>query len=413
MTAKSETDLAGSALGSASATTAPRKPSIVGLILISALGPLALNMFMPSMPGMQAVFNTDYATIQLTLTLYLVAIGFSQIVFGTLSDRYGRRPVLLCGLALFLGGTLICAAAPTIEILILGRMLQGAGGAVGLALGRAMVRDVYDTRRSASMIGYVTMAMVVAPMFGPLIGGLLDVRFGWQAGFLLLLVLGTGVTAYIWATLPETNLKLSTEGFGPLARSAGTLVRMPAFLGYAGALSFASASFFAFLAGAPYVVVEVMGHPPSVYGAYFMMGAFGYMSGNFLSGRFSERFGADRMIAAGNGVGILGASILLANLVFTELSLLGLFIPMAILALSNGMVLPNATAKAISVRPDLAGSAAGICGAAQLGIGALATVIVGALLVDNAWPMALVMATAVTVSIAASTLGRRSFIDAD
>lgn len=385
-----------------------RKPSLAVLIIISGLGPLALNIFVPSMPGMQRVFDVDYATVQLTLTFYLAAMAGSQLLMGPLSDRFGRRPALLAGLALFVLGSGLALAAQSIGALILARMLQGAGGSAGLVLGRAIIRDIYDRGRSASMIGYVTMAMVVAPMIAPGLGGVLDEAFGWRASFVLLVVLGLVVLAIVAITLPETRVAGVMSGKGGL-RSAGAalvLLRYPAFLGYALCMACTSAMFFAFLAGAPYIMVEIMGRSPGEYGLYFVIGAFGYMAGNFMSGRYSERFGSQAMMLAGTVFALVGMGIMLALALAGVLTPLALFGPTILTAIANGLVLPNATASAVSIRPDLAGSAAGLSGALQLTMGALATVLIGNIQDDTQFPMVWTMAAAAVLAFIGWALGR-------
>ncbi|MEM6616802.1 MAG: multidrug effflux MFS transporter [Pseudomonadota bacterium] len=385
------------------------RPPLILLIIMTAIGPMALNMFMPSMPGMQEVFDVEYEIVQLTLTFYLAAIAVSQLFFGPISDRFGRRPTVIAGLLCFVLGTIICLFAWSIWSLIIGRIIQGFGGASGLVLGRAMIRDVYSRDKSASMIGYVTMAMVLAPMFSPLIGGVLDVRYGWQSSFLVLLLCGFVTVVLVAMFLPETNRHLSDRaGFGPLVEGAAVLVRSPCFLAYTATMSFASASFFSFLAAAPVIVIDIIGHTPADYGRYFMIGAVGYMTGNFISGRFSERLGADTMIGMGNILGLTGATLIVSLAWFAELTALSLFGPLFILAMSNGMVLPNATAAAVSVRPDLAGAGAGIAGSAQLSVGALATVIVTALTNGTQFPLVYAIATTMTLATIAHFFARRA-----
>lgn len=355
-----------------------RRPSIAVLVAISALGPLALNIFMPSMPGLAVQFGVDYGTVQLTLTLYLIGLGVAQLVYGPLSDRHGRRPVLLWGLSLFLAGSLICTLASSIEALMLGRTLQAVGGCAGLVLGRAIVRDLYDRDRSAAMIGYVTMTMTLAPMLAPALGGYLDTWFGWRSSFLFCTIAGAAVLLWVLLVLPETLTPGGgAHGMAGLLRGYRDLLRSPAFCGYAFQTAFTSGVFFAFIAGAPFVVVTVLGLPPSSYGLWFVVVSGGYLAGNFLTGRFSVRFGVDHMIGAGATIALLGIA---AQAVIGWLGLLSLpaiFLPMAVVALSNGLTLPNGTAGAVSVNPRAAGAAAGLSGALQMLIGAIAAVLVG------------------------------------
>ncbi|WP_367182933.1 multidrug effflux MFS transporter [Ferrovibrio sp.] len=367
-----------SALSEPRPSSGARPPSVVILVAMSALGPMALNIFMPSMPGLAKHFHVDYGLVQLTLTFYLIGLSLAQLVYGPLSDCYGRRPVLVCGLAIFCLGSLFCAFATSIEILMIGRALQAIGGCSGLVLGRAIIRDLYDRDRSAAMIGYVTMAMSLAPMFSPALGGYLDTLFGWRASFAFCALAGLAVFAWVAFTLPETLREPGFgEGFRAMLRGYGDLLRSPAFCGYALQTAFTSGVFFAFIAGAPFVVVTVMGEPASSYGLWFMVVSVGYLTGNFLTGRFAVRLGVDRMIAWGAMIGLLGILALGATGWFGLLTLPGLFLPMAVVALSNGLTLPNGTAGAVSVNPRAAGAAAGLSGALQMLVGAAAAVLVG------------------------------------
>ena len=382
-------------------------PSIFLLIVIAAIGPVALNICMPSMPGMQTAFNTDYATVQLTLTVYLVAMAVSQLVLGPLSDRFGRKPVLICGLVCFIAGSLFATFAPTIELLILARLVQGLGGAAGIAIGRAIVRDCFSRERSASMIAYVTMGMVVGPMVAPYIGGRLDEAYGWHATFLAVATVAVPVLLTVVVILRETHVHEGNRAvFAPLVNGASVLLRSPAFWGYALTLGFASAAFFAFLAAAPLIAVDFMGMSPSEYGKYFPLGALGYMAGNFMSGKFSERAGPDRMIGLGNALGIAATLAMVIAASTGTLHPLALFVPMAFTAFSNGLMLPNAIASCVSVRPDLAGAASGISGAIQLGMGALATVITGHVQDGTLLPLAIVMAVSILISVATAHMAR-------
>ncbi|MCW0235880.1 MAG: multidrug effflux MFS transporter [Ferrovibrio sp.] len=355
-----------------------RLPSVFILVAMTALGPLALNIFMPSMPGLAKDFDVEYGFVQLTLTFYLIGLGAAQLVYGPISDRWGRRPVLLWGLGIYCIGSIACALAPSIVWLMLGRVLQALGGCAGLVLGRAIIRDLYDRDRSAAMIGYVTMAMSLAPMLSPALGGYLDTLFGWRASFAFCSLAGLAVYVWVIFTLPET---LAQRGLGvgaaALLRGYGALLRSPAFCGYVLQTAFTSGVFFAFIAGAPFVVVTVMGLPASAYGLWFIVVSIGYLAGNFLTGRFAVRLGVDRMIAYGAVAQLVGISALALASWLGPLNLPGIFLPMAVVAMSNGLTLPNGIAGAISVNPRAAGAAAGLSGALQMLTGAIAAVLVG------------------------------------
>ncbi len=366
-------------------------PPIWILILVSTISPVGINIFQPSLPGLMDVFAVDYATVQLTLTVYLAAIAIAQLVVGPLSDRIGRRPVLLGGLVVFLGGTVLCIVAPNLTTLLIGRILQAAGGCTGIVLARAMVRDLYERREAASMIGYVTMGFAVAPMVSPMIGGILDTAAGWRAPFVFLLVFGAVVTVAAFARLSETNTEPHVVPPRVLLGEFASLGREPLFWCFALTSALASSAFFVFVAGAPYVMIEILGRSSAEYGYYFVLVAGGYMVGNFISGRFAARIGTHRMMMTGCVLQVVGLSAagVLFGLGFDHPA--SLFGPMFVLGIANGMILPSALAGAISVRPELAGAASGFAGSMQIGFGAALTPVVAGLLDETVWPMLVIM----------------------
>lgn len=358
----------------------PLTPPIWILVVATATGPLALNIFVPSMPGLVRVFDTDYATIQLTLTLYLVGVAVAQLAYGPLSDRFGRRPTLLAGLTIYAAASLLCAFAWSVEMLIVGRILQAVGGCAGMVLGRAIVRDVFERDRAASVIALVTMAMAVAPAMAPALGGLLESSFGWHSTFLVPMALGLVVLAASIPLLHETNLTpIPRIDLPSMLRSYGELLRSRAFIGYAGNTATSVGAFFAFLAGGPYVVIEILHRPPSEYGLYFVLISGGYMTGNFLASRMSQRLGVDRMIPLGVAVSTVGGLASVGLLVAGIVTTASVFLPMMLVAVGNGLSQPNGIAGAVSVNPRIAGAASGLMGFGQMATGAVFTIVVGLL----------------------------------
>jgi len=374
-------------------------PRLWNLIAISAIGPMALNIFFPSMPGMMTVFDTDYATVQLALTLYLASLATAQLFVGPMADRWGRRPVALWGMVLCMVGTVVCIFAPSIQILILGRVIQAIGACTGIVMSRTIIRDMHGLDKAASMMGYVTMVMVIAPMFSPSIGGFLDQAFGWQAGFVfvlicIILVLGASVSL-----LGETHTgTYQAEGIGQMFVGFVKLLKMPAFNRHAFQISFSSGAFFAFLGGAPYVSIQLMGISAAEYGLYFMAGGLGYMAGNFLTGRMSERWGAEKLITFGTLMGLLGGVELVIAYMSGNFNPQTLFGGMALIAFGNGLCLPSGTAGAVSADRDLTGTAAGLAGFMQMATGAGTSYLVGILLSDTAAPLVIVMAASVAAA---------------
>lgn len=364
-------------------------PHIATLIMATAFGPVAMNVFLPSLPAIARYFESDFAVLQLAVSLYLTATAALQLIIGPLSDRYGRRPVLLGCLALALVSTLAGIYAPTVEVFLAARMCQGTAVA-GMVIGRAVIRDMVDTDEAASRIGYVTMAMALAPMVGPVIGGYLGEIYGWQATFWL--VFGFGLAAFMlaWADLGETN-KSRGNRFRDQLRAYPVLFRSRRFWGYSATAAFASGAFFAFLGGGPYLASEYYRLSPSQYGYYFGMLAIGYVTGNFLSGRFSRRVGINLMALGGGvvaGIGMLVAIILYAAGLDHPLAFYG---PMLAIGVGNGITLPNANAGVVGVRPQLAGSASGLGGFFQIGGGAALSVVAGAALGPESGPMPLIL----------------------
>ncbi len=369
--------------------TAPpaASPHLITLVMAAAVGPLAMNIFLPSLPGMARHFDSDYGVMQLAVSFYLAATALLQLFIGPASDRFGRRPVILVCFAIFLVGTVAAIYAPTVEALLFCRLLQ-AFASGGLVISRAVVRDTVGTTEAASQIGYITMGMSVVPMVGPMIGGFLDELYGWQAGFWLSLVFGLVALGFAFFDLNETNRNRS-DSLAAQFSAYPQLLGAGRFWGYTLTATCTGGAFFAFLGGGPYIATEMLGLTPSQYGFYFGIISVGYMLGNFLSGRFAKVFGLNRMMLSGNIVAISGmvlAIALFAGGIFHPLSLFG---PVFFTGVGNGLTLPSANAGIVSVKPHLAGSASGLGGALQIGGGAALSVVAGALITAQSGPFPL------------------------
>ncbi|EEX15678.1 drug resistance transporter, Bcr/CflA family [Citreicella sp. SE45] len=362
-------------------------PHIVTLILLAGLSALAMNVFLPSLPRMTEHFHTEYRVMQLSVAIYLGVNALLQIIIGPISDKFGRRPVILWGLVLFLGATLGCIFAPDIATFLTFRMCQ-AVVVTAMVLSRAVVRDMVPQDQAASMIGYVTMGVAVVPMVGPVFGGMLDEAFGWQSTFWLLFILGALILWMSWRDLGETSVSRGLSLMQQF-REYPELFRSPRFWGYALTCALSSGAFFAYLGGAPFVGSEVFHLSPAALGFFFGAPAVGYFIGNGLSGRYSARVGINRMILWGcvlNAAGLGTALMVFAAGFQSEWTFFGF---MTFVGLGNGMTIPNATAGALSVRPHLAGTASGLSGAIMIGGGAALSALAGALLQPGtgAWPL--------------------------
>lgn len=378
-------------------------PHIATLILLASVAPLTMTVFLPSLPNMTDHFQTEYRYMQLSVAAFLFLNGLLHIVVGPLSDRYGRRPLVLLSVIVFMGATVGCMLATTVETFLAFRMLQ-AVIVTGIVLSRAIVRDMVPQNEAASMIGYVTMGMALVPMIAPTIGGALDVIYGWQASFALMLAFGALLLVFLHFDLGETAVNRSSS-FSQQFREYPELFRSRRFWGYAAISGCASGSFFAYLGGAPIIGSEFFGLNPSELGLYFGLAALGYMVGNFLSGRFSVRTGTNRMVLIGAVLMIpcpTGAAIAVALDVSHPLGFFGF---MTIIGISNGLILPNATAGMLSVRPHLAGTASGIGGAITIVGGAGVSALAGLLLSDNPNPVPLVAIFAACVLLSLLAAG--------
>ncbi|MFT5631348.1 MAG: DHA1 family bicyclomycin/chloramphenicol resistance-like MFS transporter [Gammaproteobacteria bacterium] len=343
-------------------------PHIVTLILIAGISALNMSIFLPSLSAMTDYFQTDYATMQFSLSGYLAMTAVLQIFIGPISDKIGRRPVVLGSLVIFVLASIGTYFATSITVFLVFRMLQAAV-ATGIVLSRAVVRDMVPQNQAASMIGYVTMGMALVPMVGPMIGGALDQLFGWHATFLFLTICGIGVLAISYFDQGET-LTDGGMSFRDQLRSYPELFASPRFWGYALCAAFASGAFFALLGGASFIAGTVFGLSPLWSGIALGAPAIGYAMGNFLSGRYSVKFGINPMAIVGTTIIIAGLGTSLA------LGLVGIQHPLiffgfcSFLGLGNGIALPNVTAGLLSVRPHLAGTASGLGGALMVGGGA-------------------------------------------
>ncbi len=351
---------------------------IATLVCLTAVSATNMNVFLPSLPGMAEFFGTPYSVMQLSVSAYLFASAFAQVIAGPLSDKYGRRPVILWGFAIFVVASFGCALAPTIEVFLLFRIVQ-ATVVVGMAISRASIRDTVPAAAAASLIGYVTMGMALAPMFAPAFGGVLDEIFGWQSVFVFLAVLGLMTLVLTWFDLGETAPKSDNSVFQQF-REYPVLLKSPRFWAYSLTLAFTAGSYFAYLGGGPFVGAVIYGLSPTALGFTFAAPAVGYALGNFLAGRFSVQVGVNRMISAGVLVVAfgLGAIIVLFHLGFDSVWLF--FSTMIFVGLGNGMTIPNATSAMLSVRPHVAGAASGLGGAIMIAGGASLTTYAGTLL---------------------------------
>jgi len=355
---------------------------LAALVFISMIGPLGMNIILPSLSAYQDVFNTDYASAQLTLTFYLAAIAVAQLIYGPVSDRLGRLPIIFFGLTLFMVGSVVSLMATSIEMLVFGRIIQAFGGCAGMVMARAMVRDRFDAENAASLIAYMTMAIVVAPTLAPALGGVLEDQFGWQGSFVFVLGFAVIVLGFVLAKLRETlpAERRHDVHFSVMFLAFFHLLRNPAFTGYALQVSFFTSAYFAFLGGSSFVMVDLMGLTASELGLIFVGVSVLYILGNFFTARLAKKFGVPRLILFGSLVSVAGAVLLLAWHMLYTLGPISFLVFMALIAFGNGFGISSGLAAAVGADPSRVGAASGLAGALQIGFGALSTYVTGSLL---------------------------------
>jgi DHA1 family bicyclomycin/chloramphenicol resistance-like MFS transporter len=350
-------------------------PRLMTLILLTSLSVLSLNMFLPSLSRIAADFEADYALVSLSIGGYLAVSSVLQIIMGPLSDLYGRRPVMLGALSLFTLASLGCLFAPNITVFLGFRMLQ-SGVIGGMVLSRAIVRDMHGQKEAARLLGVIGMAMALAPLLAPVLGGVLDEVFGWRATFLLFVVLGLCMLVLVFADLGETNHNRAAR-FTDQFRSYPALFRDRLFWAWCGGIVFSVGGFYAFLGGAPKVGEEAFGLSPAVLGLGMGSISAGFMLGNYLYGRLSPRVGGARVMVAGRVLALIGPLAGVGLFVMGLGNVWTLFGPILFVGLGNGLTLPGANAGVMSVSPRLAGSASGLSGALTVAGGAVVTGIAG------------------------------------
>ncbi|WP_296425464.1 multidrug effflux MFS transporter [Yoonia sp.] len=353
-------------------------PHLITLVLLTGVAALNISIFLPALAAMTEYFETDYAIMQIALSGYLATTAVIQIFIGPISDRFGRRRVVLISLSIFVVASIGALFATSIAAFLFFRMLQ-ATVASAMVLSRAIVRDIVPQDEAASMIGYVTMGMALVPLVGPMIGGALAEAFDWHATLTFVTFCGVGVLALCFFDQGETVAGSGTS-FADQIKTYPELFKSPRFWGYALCAAFGSGAFFALLGGASFVASNIFGLSQFWSGVALGAPAIGYAIGNFFSGKYSVRLGINRMAIIGSLITIagLGTSALIT---FSGVEHPLIFFGFCVfLGLGNGLTLPNVTAGLISVRPHLAGTASGLGGAIMIGGGAALSQFAGGLL---------------------------------
>ena len=360
---------------------AKSNPHLITLIFITAASIVSLNMFLPSLANMATEFSVSYRVMNISVAGYLAVTAFLQIIIGPLSDRYGRRIILLFSVIIFCFSTIGCIYSSNIWWFLFFRILQGAMIS-GAALSRAIVRDMMDSKNAVKVLSIIAMAMAIVPMIAPLIGGFLDELYGWRTNFWVYLIMGVSLLVLIWLDLGETNTQKS-DTFHKQFSTYPKLFKSGKFWGYSICMSSSVACFYGFLSGAPLVATKVLNLPPTELGLLIGTTSLGFFIGSFFSTKFSKYFGLTQMILVGRVIAVFGISLGLILVLKGYISTFTIFGSMVFIGLGNGFSLPSSHVGIMNVRSDLAGSASGLSGAMAVAFGAIVATLMGVMLTEE------------------------------
>ena len=376
------------------------KRMIILLAAVSALGPVGMQILLPALPVIKQKFYVTNDVAQLTLSLSMLAIAIGTLVYGPLSDKFGRKRVMLVGIVITIFGSIVCFVADSIMLLISGRFIQAFVGAVGLVLARAIVRDVYGPEEAARVIATLVMVMVVLPMMSPALGGELMQRFGFESVFVVIAFASAIALVFLFLWLPETLAKpVPFEGVKSMLMTFSKLFASRVFCGYAFCVTFVSVVFFSFISAAPEIMVSVLKRPPTEYGYYFIMIPAGFMTGNYVARHYGRTISIDNMIAIGASIGVIGIVLALLLQTLGMSSPVALFLPIALAVFGNGITLPNAQAAAINEFPEYAGTASGLTGFLQMAVSSVAAQAVALIFNGTVYPLLGLMLVASIISL--------------
>ncbi|HEY1720467.1 MAG TPA: multidrug effflux MFS transporter [Magnetospirillaceae bacterium] len=381
--------------GSARAT-----PALTALLVaLVAFGPMSVDIYLPSLPEMTHVFNTDVSGAQLTLSVFAATLAAAQLFYGPLSDRYGRRPVLLGGMVIYTIGGLLCLSSTSITALIVFRAVQAFGACAGPVVARAVVRDLFGREQGARMMAMLAAFMSVAPAVAPMIGGLL-IKIGWWANFVVMAGFGVVVFTTAYFILGETIHERDPLALRParIVTAAKTLFRDRVFAGCAFATAFVYVGMLSYVSLASFVLIDVLGVSPQHFGYFFAVPVACFMTGSTVAARLSHRVPLERTMMIGIGIGLISGIVILALALFKVQTVAAVIGPVALTMLGVGLVLPNATAVALSGHPRIAGSASAWLGAMQMGVGSIAGWIAGELFDGTTLILAVFVALGWTVT---------------
>lgn len=382
------------------------KPDTVSLTallaLLTAFGPVATDMYVPSMPDIGRLLEADPAIVQLTLSSYLAGFAVGQVVYGPVSDRFGRKPILLIALALFCTASFACAVAPTIETLIIARALQALGGAGAIVLPRAIVRDLYTGERAGRELSRMGAIMSFAPVLAPLVGAIVQTGLGWRATFIIIVGFGLVTTLITWRSLPETLPRRATEpiDFVEMGRTYRTLASNRSFLAYLGIVASSYAGLFAWISGSPFVLQDIFGLSPFWFGIAFAAACVGSLAGAAIGSSLVMRIGLDRTIGIGALALAAGGLGMIASLALGTAPVVWMVVSMTVYHTGLMLAMPPSIAGAMTPFPTCAGSASSLIGFTQQTSAAAIGILVGHGIGQSGLPLAIAVAAMGCLSLA-------------
>jgi DHA1 family bicyclomycin/chloramphenicol resistance-like MFS transporter len=366
------------------------RPPFILLVAMTACGTLGMHVIIPALPDTAKALGMSIGSAQLTITLYLIGLAVGQLIYGPISDRFGRRPVILCGLLLFTLASVVTAAASSASLLIGARVLQSLGGCSGLVLGRAAVRDGATADKAAGQLALLTLVMSMVPAIAPAIGGFVTGWFGWRASFVLLALIGFLVLVACALRLPETM-----TATGPTNRNMATaylrLLRSPRFLGYATGGACTTTAFYAFMSASPFIFQRWLHQTPEQIGIYYLFLMLGVALGSLGANRLAGRVPVTLALRLANALGIAGAALFALADAFDVISVVSIVAPVCLFMVGAGMASPFALAGSVSVNPQAIGAASGLYGFFQMGYGMLCTIAVETWSPGSIYPVATVL----------------------
>ncbi len=383
---------------------------ILIMMSLAIMGPLSIDMYLPALPALQRELGASASQAQLTLSACLLGLASGQLIAGPLSDRFGRRPPVLFGIAGFVLMSFLCSVAPSITLLIVFRFLQGFAGSAGVVVSRAVIRDLHSGPRAAQMFSLLVLAIGVGPILAPTLGGLILLGTSWRGVFGALAALGLLLLAVAWRFLPETNRfdARSTAGVSGILASFGTLLRDRMFVGYVLVMAMGMSTMLAHVAGSSFVMQNLYGVSEQAFGLLFGVIAVGYIGMSQLNARLVARVPMRTLLTFGVGFNLVGASIVFVVINLLDAGLWTLVGGLLLVAMSNGFIGPNVTALALNDYPRIAGSASAMLGLLTYASGAVVAPLVGIAGDETAVPLTVVILACSLVGVAAlTTLTRR------